>query len=258
MFPVAGTDVPVQFSDEQKAKTDILLQQAEEELKSLTPEQYLAMSTTLKALMANEKEMAKPYPLPEAPVIAFTYLYGDDGRFISLTQRGSNSVEVVDMLIEGAVIAEARYAEYGLRWADPRASQKPVIPQAVHPQDQAVAGARPSPVTPQATYPSMGSRDIDRIVVTFGSLSGKLETHFYLAGLQYPLRETRGASTVVKLFDDTLGWTEAHFNSAAVYQGNDVAGLVADYEIVEKQVVDKNTKQPKTTTYWNVVRVHAK
>ena len=106
----------------------------------------------------------------------------------------------------------------------PAAASAPVAPH-----------APPAPATPASNGHTSGAGQLRTITV---KPDGGVE--FEVEGLKYPLKDKRGPKTVAALFDPALGWTEAHFASAAIYQPQ---GLVVDWLKKEK--------------YYDVVRVHA-
>lgn len=93
----------------------------------------------------------------------------------------------------------------------------------------------PAPATPASNGHTSGAGQLRTITV---KPDGGVE--FEVEGLKYPLKDKRGPKTVAALFDPALGWTEAHFSTAAIYQPQ---GLVVDWLKKEK--------------YYDVVRVHA-
>jgi hypothetical protein len=125
--------------------------------------------------------------------------------------------------------------------------QKPTPPTTTTPPPDppATGAAPPVPGSPPASPPpaaqgtpvKSGAAELTKIMV---QADGKVE--FYCKGFRYPFKDSRGAETVITLFDPKLGWGAEHLFPGALYEGPVVTGVKVDWE--------------KPGKYYNVVRLH--
>jgi hypothetical protein len=129
--------------------------------------------------------------------------------------------------------------------------RKPPAKKAKKPQPPATTTPPPGPPAPGAAPPAPGSppasppagdvksgtAELTKIMV---QADGRVE--FYCKGFQWPFKDSRGAETVIALFDPKLGWATEHLFPGALYEGTVVQGVKVDWE--------------KPGKYYNVVRLH--
>lgn len=179
-----------------------------------------------------------------------------NGAQLNVTMRQGTSAEATLDLLREAMKVTSHLKSHGaipvLRRkateAMGRAGLLPSFTQPAQPQAGAPAlppvvahaGPPPAPVAPPApasngSEAKGGSGQLKTITV---KPDGGVE--FEVEGLKYPLKDKRGPKTVAALFVPALGWTEAHFSTAAIYTPQ---GLIVDWAKKEK--------------YYDVVKVHA-
>lgn len=209
----------------------------------------------------HEAPPATPTPQPmhtEAPMLVWFDMV-ISGVQMNVTMRaGTTADETIALLREAAKVA-GHLKQHGAipvlrREATEALSRAGLLPSVTQPSGTQPIAERstpaPAPVVPHApSAPAMpptpapaasnggekgGSGQLRTITVK----GNKVE--FEVEGLKYPLSDSRGAKTVAALFDPALGWTEAHFVSAAIYQPQ---GLIVDWIKKDK--------------YYDVTRVHA-
>lgn len=121
---------------------------------------------------------------------------------------------------------------------------KPVAPPAPREPQQ------PAASQPSEPRSNLGTLRLEYISVDYDGKSTDLVVEFGVEKFKYPIRDKRGAEVIAGLFDKELGWTVDHFNEPARYR--DLGTLFLDFEKVEKE-----GKDGKTRTYYNVMRIHA-
>lgn len=137
-----------------------------------------------------------------------------------------------------AVIDGRDTAAWPMKQPEPKPAPRAAAP-APTPAPASAPGTTPAPPTPpQAPSPPGAS--------TSGGDNGKMESGtgilhkvtvdaegvvaFHVGRFKWPLKEPRGAEAAIKAFDPDLGWTEAHLAPGAKYEGQDVAGLMVDWQ----------------------------
>lgn len=239
---------------------DIL--QAQEELKNLSPEEYLTLSKYIQAL---EDELGKStQPLPEARVVMFTTVYSPKtGAIFHPTIRGNSLREVWDEMIAGLRYSKSRYGietvdeysrTYGKYEQKPSPNQPAITPPPVGGEQATgipVGGGQKQ--TQSATQQSSSGGDssgtdvLNKIVIMDDGNGRRVK--YYVGKFKYPFSDARDPQTVASVFDADTGFTVAHFDvPVAAYEPRHW-GNVTLYADWEKVIVNGRT-------YYNVVRVH--
>lgn len=206
--------------------------------------------------------------MPEAPVVAWTrFQRYPGGPTWSLTIRAGLSPECMSFALNETMRGIAAFDKYvhdkgyaavldgrdqaafpveraaqGKPKAAPAPTQAPQSARTAPPlppaPPQASGEAREAPSSAPGVngeHPS-GTATLNKITV---DADGRVE--FHVGNFRWPFKDSRGGEVVAGLFDESLGWTPAHFAPGAKYEGEAVAGLVVDWE--------------KPTKYYDVVRV---
>jgi hypothetical protein len=181
--------------------------------------------------------------LPESPVVAWTKFETPGGFVWSLTLRAGLQPELARLALT-QVREQIELFEKGAgihKWL-PVSDGRDVTALPVAPAGAQTPAAPPGvPAAPQQGSSGNGKKEgsdlLKKIAV---DADGRVQ--FYVGNFRYPFKDARGAETVAGLFDPALGWTAAHLQPGAKYEGDAVAGLVVDWEKPEK--------------YYDVVLVH--
>jgi hypothetical protein len=180
--------------------------------------------------------------LPESPAVAWTKFETPGGFVWSLTLRAGLQPDLARLALT-QVREQIELFEKGAevhKWL-PVSDGRDVTALSVVPARAQPAPPAGAPAAPQQGSSGNGKKEgsdpLKKITV---DADGRVQ--FYVGSFRYPFKDARGAETVAGLFDPALGWTAAHLQPGAKYEGDAVAGLVVDWEKPEK--------------YYDVVLVH--
>lgn len=216
------------------------IQEATAEINSMKPEQLLHLRDSLHAA---EKVIGEN-PLGEAGGVAWLDLQSEKGAKISLTSRAVNPTDALINLVNA------------IKFADHAWKFRPILRGAdylpVKQNGSTSAGQSPSASPAQSGRAVVETgTDILHTIEIEDPAKPQPRVLFGVGRFRHPFPDARirnegGAQTICDLFDKDLGWTPEHFVGPAYYAENQLGGLKADWEHIQKE--GKN--------YYNVLRIH--